>query len=1137
MNYYKVRLSSEDVNIGTLILDNEWFEGAEKFELTLARNIKYGGIFPEVSAKLKFYGDGRRYIYAAYQVASIDAHVSCTLMAKCDTDEEYTVIYEGILDFRDVKFTCDYADCNMRPSGAVDLFLQRADVTLNIDDNPCFNELTMDRTHRRTRYAFAPYQVLFKEKGIVAYSEYELLPDDNVTTATVENYFKVQSFGSSFNAKVTICNGEPNGICDSDEDSCQDHLDGDITAVRTPANNISNYPDGYFYISNAVPTFKVQDDLSIYNEGYFPQHQAFQYSRNTGGVGDLWEDILPDEECWDYGRDYDEQNQFIGEATCTCCGGGCRGYDIEMSVELDVDWCAIVTQGIIDYFCVRPEFVIEWGDYQQVWTITSLQCPNNTVGDPCGTDLGIECTDCAVPNCSGNLVSNWTLNTSFNIPLCNVKNRDRLRIYQRNFFTYRGGESTAETAEHYLAFTTTYRQFRIQIQSSDCIPDAPRIGDTLVRSFAVHESLSRAVEHYTNNALRVKSCYFSRPNSMSGADDGNFQCPYVCGYNSGEVYVVDDDCCRAIYNFDPIFFSDECFMDDVFGTPPPPDCDDFHVGTWSAGSFYSNQCGVTIDGDCFEIHDPGFYNISTLISASNVPTSIDWENILDGTLASGGSYLELEIKGVPFVLNDTTVILPVPIVGCSTGSVVAPNIFTDINTTIEITAQDIIDGNNRICLNYSVVTYVRDLSVCSPAGTYGWVRAKATLDVDSLQMTIQKVRCVEGHYENTEEPIYTPFSCLPCETFDPTPFQSADDASAGCGAWTIFTSGVNLRRFGNAFFTSFNEMFNALDAIYNIGVGMKFDEPDTIRIENREFFYGDDVILTIDADERSLKMIRYPTDEVIYNRYKGGYQASKKDVLGTIDEFCTGREYALTVKNTRNVLNKTCQFIASGYSIEWQRRQQLTSNAEFDAENFIVCVGRSTDVDNEINVTYPNPFNVVTYEYHMWQVEQGIANVNGPSNWWAPLGIVSPPTVYNWRISPYYNAVRQAMNLLPSLSKSADKTIYFSKGETNYSTGGTEVDAQGDGCTVDWNYNISDETTHVESDDIDFSTITLPRAQQRFYPELVDIEYALTVQELQVIKANPYGTIIVNGESFFLFELNYKLNEESKLILLKKYDG
>lgn len=179
----------------------------------------------------------------------------------------------------------------------------------------------------------------------------------------------------------------------------------------------------------------------------------------------------------------------------------------------------------------------------------------------------------------------------------------------------------------------------------------------------------------------------------------------------------------------------------------------------------------------------------------------------------------------------------------------------------------------------------------------------------------------------------------------------------------------------------------------------------------------------------------------------------------------------------------------------------------------------------------------------MFKVETGVDNPTVVPNATNLLintvpGFFDPSTVYNFRISPYYNILRWLSYIKISLYKTANKTIKFAKGVFNYEVGGNEP--AGYLCNLEGQppaYN------HFENSDINLSTIdnirfgTNTGRRALFSPEIATFKLAISLEQFMQIEQNPNGKIIVNGIPYYLDKLTYKINGISTFTLRKQDDS
>ncbi len=873
---YRITLES-DTQFGRIVLpEKDEPIGVRDIVTYIRRDDRFHGIFPEATTSLKFICSGRSYIKSVYDTYGLIQDIFITIDFTCD-DVDYFPILEGKLDLTEVVFTYQFAEVPIKPSNCLDKFLERLDTQLNLYEEPCFTELTYDKTAVRTRYTFAPYFFEFKSKTILSINQIKLQPNNG------DYYSILKSW------KVLVTN--PLSCLGADAVYADAPIPAGVSGGGCPTSG-SGAPDGAAQVMCVQFPFDIViSDNDFWNTGYQPTNNQIVTQKDCND-----NDTAPaNPQC--------TATDYIATAQCVCDVANPISYTINLDIA-----AFYVSQAFsnadtmcIEAFGVESELILEWGSFTQVLDSNPLTW-TPAVGGCC---LAQPVADMNYPMLQ--------FYGSISIPPCDVDLGDRLKIFIRHKGSFWVNPDFLNQPNASFEITTHWAKTDVCV-ISDCIPQLASLGATSERVYAVHEALSRVVEHYTNNCLRVKTCYFGRPNSLEGADNIELQ------------------------------------------TPP----------------------------SCY--------------------------------LYSGG----------PVVSNH-----------------VYPN-----------------NPNN---------------------------------------------------------------------VFDPTPYQTGSNPinvceDAGCGAWTVLTSGINLRAFGTAFFTSFNELYEALDCVFNIGVGYLDSENDSIRIENKEYFYQNQVILEIQLDEFNSKFTRRPYTEALNKRFITGYAESIKDEINTIDEFNTKREYNLLNTKIDGELAKQCEYIASGYTIEWQRRSRLSADAQYDDNKFIIATERFVGTQSPATGMYTNE-----------------AGVDNPSSTlpnpplYAPDGLIDPATTYNWRLSPYYNTIRWASVLKQSTWKQPDELLTFALGETNFQVAGNEPGVSY-GCDIDIDYDLPPtfEITHGENQDIHLQDITFPRAQDMlFKPEEVTFEYPITFTEYKMIRQNPYGKIKVNGEDFYIKEIGFQLNKNSNFTLLK----
>lgn len=233
-------------------------------------------------------------------------------------------------------------------------------------------------------------------------------------------------------------------------------------------------------------------------------------------------------------------------------------------------------------------------------------------------------------------------------------------------------------------------------------------------------------------------------------------------------------------------------------------------------------------------------------------------------------------------------------------------------------------------------------------------------------------------------------------------------AANGCASQNVVLNGFGIRNIlDKPTVTSMSDILKSLRAIYNIGFAYQVDAgEDVIRIEEASFFYQDKEILTIDNpyDYKEVTDIDRIWNEIII-----GYKDFETDGLNLLDEPNTEHKYSTPIKKLKKKLELISPFIAGGYTIELQRRDQFSSapseSLDFDDNVFI------------INVIKPAAD---------WKSEKD-------ENFTTVDNVFSAETSYNLRISPKRNLLRHAdwIKSAFSFKDQATDKVRFMTGKQN----------------------------------------------------------------------------------------------------------
>lgn len=168
-------------------------------------------------------------------------------------------------------------------------------------------------------------------------------------------------------------------------------------------------------------------------------------------------------------------------------------------------------------------------------------------------------------------------------------------------------------------------------------------------------------------------------------------------------------------------------------------------------------------------------------------------------------------------------------------------------------------------------------------------------------------------------------------------------SEGGPGYNYLLTSGYGIRNFGRpgfGFKQALQQILVNLQAVFCIGVGFRtIGDFDYMVVENVKDFYKNRIIGTY---KNSFGWKDVHNNAVCYNQAELGFNKYAINELKMIDEFCVDGSFLLqTVKTQSNILSKKSAFIASGYTIELQRRNQFLQNPgenlPFDDDIFLIA--------------------------------------------------------------------------------------------------------------------------------------------------------------------------------------------------------
>jgi hypothetical protein len=337
----------------------------------------------------------------------------------------------------------------------------------------------------------------------------------------------------------------------------------------------------------------------------------------------------------------------------------------------------------------------------------------------------------------------------------------------------------------------------------------------------------------------------------------------------------------------------------------------------------------------------------------------------------------------------------------------------------------------------------------------------------------------------------------------------------GCGSFTSLTNGLSVRKFEEKpFFTSFKALFDAVQPVFNLGIGF---EDGLVVIEPVEYFYNRNEVVIQFNTIRS-RVIEMQQD-YIYNTIKIGYAKDGTeegtDKANTLDGFATMREYNTPITQIKNEYLAVSSGIADHYAIEFTRRQQYkttsTSDWKFDNDIFIIATKRTVDFDG------------IPSELNLAEKNENFIEVNN---------ILSPETSYNLRLSPVRNLLLHNKQFSGAYCKLAGSKSTFASATKNYLMS-TKLNSL---CS-----NNFEKQLLTENDDLIFNEEYNTANKPLFEPYTVIFEAPLSWTNYKTIKSATNAEIKVNSVNNTIiqgFILNLEYNPQKGLAniqLLKSF--
>ena len=232
-------------------------------------------------------------------------------------------------------------------------------------------------------------------------------------------------------------------------------------------------------------------------------------------------------------------------------------------------------------------------------------------------------------------------------------------------------------------------------------------------------------------------------------------------------------------------------------------------------------------------------------------------------------------------------------------------------------------------------------------------------------------------------------------------------SSSGCASKFVLCKGLQLRGYTlteKPFFISFKELWNGLNPIFNLGLGLEtIAGVERIRIEEKAHFYDS---RTASVQISNVIPTREYDDKKIFKEINIGYSQWKSESISGIDDPQTKHTYASEIAPFGTELTLYSTFVAASLAIENLRREpkeKKSRDNKFDDNTFIIAVSNTS-----------SPFN-----------PELSSNYEGVTN------LLNSSTRYNIILTPKRNLYRWANYFLGGFQKYLTGRLRFVSGEGN----------------------------------------------------------------------------------------------------------
>jgi hypothetical protein len=169
-------------------------------------------------------------------------------------------------------------------------------------------------------------------------------------------------------------------------------------------------------------------------------------------------------------------------------------------------------------------------------------------------------------------------------------------------------------------------------------------------------------------------------------------------------------------------------------------------------------------------------------------------------------------------------------------------------------------------------------------------------------------------------------------------------------------------------YANLKDSFDSINAIRPVGLGIEtINGIKTARLEQREYFFDERVILTFD-NANEITREAYP--DLIFNKIKSGYDKAAYEEREGLLEYNNKSEWTNIISTIKNNIDNIAPYRADNAGITFARKLQKinkpTEDSQYDEDNFIINLVRgeaSNRIQNgDFNLVQPDPLVNWTYQ-------------------------------------------------------------------------------------------------------------------------------------------------------------------------------